>query len=93
MMPREDVPGEREAGLELALQLTGVMAGNLAVTTNQLIDNLTAERDELQATLDAVRDLIQTKLEGDFMPTPLAITRALYPSDVVVDQYRPATAS
>ena len=84
---------EREQGLELALHLMGASAEGLAKTTNTLIDNLTAERDELQAELKAVRHGIELLLEGNWMPTSEALLRALWPSADMVDRYRPAVAS
>lgn len=77
---------EREQGLELALHLMGASAAQLAGTTNTLIDNLTAEQDELRATLDAVRAEVMEMLYGKWMPTPHAIERALWPSEETIKQ-------
>ena len=88
-----DATSDREQGLELALQLMGASAAGLAGTTNQLIDNLTAERDDLYATLDAVRDGIEQLVSGPFMPTPKGIVSALWPSEETVNLYRKATAA
>ena len=77
---------EREEGLELALQLMGASAAGLAGTTNTLIDNLTAERDELRATITAIRQQIELLVVGKWMPTPDAILRALWPSKEFVNR-------
>lgn len=92
-MPSSSSDAERAEGLELALQLMGANAQGLAWTTNTLIDNLTAERDDLRATLDAVRAGIAALYDGDYMPAPLAVIRALHPPDQLIDAYRPPTDS
>lgn len=79
---------EREEGLELALQLMGASAEQLAGTTNTLIDNLTAERDELRAETAAMRHGVELLLEGNWMPTPDALRRALWPSADMIDRFR-----
>lgn len=84
---------EREDGLELALQLMGVSAEGLAKTTNTLIDNLTAERDELRAEIAAMRHGIELMLDGNWMPTSDALRRALWPSADMIDRFRKAHAS
>ena len=81
MSTTETQKTEREEGLELALQLMAANSEGLAKTTNTLIDNLTHERDELRATLAAIRDRVSSIVEGQWMPTPHAITKALWPSD------------
>jgi len=77
---------EREEGLELALTLMGASAEGLAHTTNTLIDNLTAERDELRAELAAIREGIDGMLSGPYMPTSDAIRLALYPSAAAIEK-------
>lgn len=85
-----DTTSDREQGLELALQLMGASAAGLAGTTNQLLDNLTAERDELRATLDAIRDQIEGLFALAWTPSQSTILRALWPDKEVVDHYRKA---
>jgi hypothetical protein len=79
---------EREEGLELALQLMGASAEGLANTTNSLIDNLTAERDELRATLAAIRDQIDGLFGLAWTPSQTAILRAIWPSKDVINRYQ-----
>lgn len=79
---------EREKGLELALTLMGASAEGLAHTTNTLLDNLTAERDELRAELSAIREVIDGMLSGPYMPTPDAIRLALWPSAHTINKFK-----
>lgn len=79
---------EREEGLEFALQLMGASSEGLAKTTNTLLDNLTAQRDELQAEVNAIRDTIQRMYEQPFMPNPEYVIRALWPSADTINHYR-----
>lgn len=79
---------EREEGLEFALQLMGASAGQLAGTTDRLIDNLTAERDELRAELSAIRDQIEGLFGLAWAPSQHAIYLALWPSAATIDHYR-----
>lgn len=73
----QDIPG----GDALDLVATLVMASSdqLAFTTNALIDSLTDRAEVAERTLDAVRDRIETLLEGQWQPSSAAILRALYP--------------
>ena len=80
---------EREEGLELALQLMGASSEGLARTTNTLIDNLTAERDELRAEIHAVRDRIDMLLSGPYMPSADSLRSALWPSKATIDKFHP----
>lgn len=84
---------EREEGLELALTLMGASSEGLAKTTNTLIDNLTAERDELRAEIAAMRHGIELMLDGNWMPTSEALRRALWPSADMIDRFRKADPS
>lgn len=54
-------------------------------TTNQLIDNLTADLAEARAELDAVRTGVNDALDGPYMPQPDTIRRALYPPKAMID--------
>lgn len=84
---------EREEGLELALRLMGASSEALAGTTNTLIDNLTAERDELRAELHAIRDRIEGLMSGPYMPSSDSIRLALWPSAATIEKFRPAVSS
>lgn len=90
MTTTEETPSDREKGLEFALQLMGASAEGLANTTNHLIDNLTAERDEMRAELAATRHGVDLLLDGNWMPTGDALRRALWPSADMVDRFRPS---
>lgn len=57
-------------------------------TSSRLIDALEAQLAEAHAHADAVTDGIERLLDSDFMPTPAAVRRALYPTDEVVALYR-----
>jgi hypothetical protein len=52
--------------------------------TNRVIENLTRERNELRAELTLIRDGLSDLLHGDFMPTPDAILRRLWPREARV---------
>jgi endonuclease III len=67
--------------------LTAMTADSQA-TTNALIEGLTARATRAEAALDAVRDQVMDLLSGTWMPTPAAIQRALWPSELVVDKFR-----
>jgi hypothetical protein len=56
--------------------------------TNAVIDGLTEDLARTRATLAAVRDGVVALIDGDVMPTPRAIERALWPTDEVVAHYR-----
>jgi hypothetical protein len=57
-------------------------------TTNRIIENLEKQLDDARATLDAVENGILALVSGPYMPTPGAITGALYPPADIVDRYR-----
>lgn len=84
----ETVKTEREEGLEFALQLMGASSEALANTTNTLLDNLTAERDELRAEIAAMRHGVELLLNGQWMPTSDALLRALWPSADAIDRFK-----
>jgi len=65
---------------------------DLAWTTNTLVDNLTAERDELSAELKAIRDAVDGLLSGPYMPTPVSIRLALWPSAHAINKFKRATS-
>lgn len=72
---------------KMVLQIMEQSSKDLAYTTNKLIDNLTYDRDQLQATLSAVRDEIDALLRGPFMPTPDRLLKALWPSDQLIAKH------
>lgn len=65
-------------------------AGN---ATNRLIESLTAQLAEANATLDAIRDRVEGMFQGETMPTPAAVIRRLYPPPAVVERYMPKEAN
>lgn len=58
-----------------------------AFTTNALIDGYRTQAEQAEATLAAIRDRITELFEGPYAPNPMAILRALYPSDEVRARY------
>jgi hypothetical protein len=77
----------------LVADVLSAMFENNRQTTTTLIDSLTAQVEDRDAELAAIRDRIHALLDGDYMPTPTAILRALYPTSAVVDRYRPEEVS
>lgn len=78
------VPGEAAA---LIASLVQQNARDLAYTTNTLLDSYRQDALVAQATLLCIREVVSGLLSGDFMPTPAAIERALYPSERLVGLY------
>lgn len=72
----------------LIADLIGANMDALNWTTNTLLDSLSADLAKSQATVDAIRDGVIELLSGDYMPTPDAIQRALFPSAAMVDRFR-----
>ena len=72
----------------LLAQVITQMSRDTAYTTNTLLDGYRRDAATHAATLAAIRDRIETMLSGEHMPNPLAILRALYPHESVVDRYR-----
>jgi hypothetical protein len=72
----------------LMADLIGANMDALNRTTNTLIDSLSVDLAKSHATVDAIRDGVIELLSGDYMPTPAAIERALYPSAAMVDRFR-----
>ena len=56
------------------------MNSQTAAVTNNVIDNLTEQLADANATLDAIRDRIQELLSGPYMPLPGHILTALWPT-------------
>lgn len=56
--------------------------------SGNLTDSLMAQVADLNAELDAVRSRVMGLVCGDFMPTPVAIQKALYPNKETVARFR-----
>lgn len=69
-------------------QLLTAQAAFTQQVTDAAFDGLTEDLARVRATLAAVRDGVIAQIDGDVMPTPRAIERALWPTDEVVAQYR-----
>lgn len=68
-----------------------IFAAQIQITqsvTGNLIDLLTEDVARLRAELSAVRAGVNDLLNGRYMPTPLALEAALWPSRDVIDSYR-----
>lgn len=72
----------------LLAQILSANAAHTATITNAVVDSLTEQVETLTATITAIRQEILDVLDGDYMPTPDAIARRLYPSDETVDAHR-----
>lgn len=88
-----DVEPTRQPFSPLVAQIITAQHQMYRDTSSRLIDSLTAQLADAHAHADAVTDGIERLLAGDFMPTPAALRRALYPSAEVVAQYRKDDAS
>lgn len=73
----------------LMVQILDQMNRDSAFTTNALLDSLMHQLETADATLEAIRDQMDLLMSGDVMPTSSAIMRRLWPSDKLVDRYRP----
>lgn len=63
-------------------------------TTNRLIDNLNATIADADAHRAAVEYEVRQLLDGDFMPSPDAIRRAVYaPDPALVARFREESSS
>jgi hypothetical protein len=91
-MPETRKPIPADAA-DLIATLTQASLSETFATTNRLIQNLTEQLDEAQAMVAAIRSRVCDLLDGDHMPTPAAITRALWPSEAVVAEFRQAAES
>jgi endonuclease III len=67
--------------------ISASMAHTHAVT-NALIESLTERAETAEAELDAIRSQVHQLLSGEYMPTPNAIQRALYPDEATVAAFR-----
>jgi hypothetical protein len=73
-----------------------VISASLSMThqvTDQLIESLTKQVADLTAELEAVRIGVHDLVGGRYMPTPIAILGALYPSDAAIDACRESDES
>lgn len=68
-------------GMEFIAPLMEKSARDLAFTTNTLINSLSAECAEREATMEIVREQVLALLSGPWMPTPVAIESALWPRE------------
>lgn len=64
-------------GLVAAI-LTALITDNQRTTTS-LIDGLQAENDRMLNAIHRTLATVRTLLDGDYMPTPMAIERAMLP--------------
>lgn len=71
----------------LVVQILQQQSADLAYTTNALVEGLQHSSDMYSATVDAIRDRIQSLLEGPYMPSPAALLIALYPSEAAINRY------
>lgn len=82
----DDGQGDTPVMIEpLVGNILSAMMADTHHVTNTLIDSLTKQRDELQATLDIIRLDITSLLDQPYMPNPYHIERALYPSQQRID--------
>lgn len=86
--PAHDTEAEGGAFSPLIGQLFTQMSRDAAFTSNALIDGYRGEAETNAATLRAIRATVADLLEGDYMPTPFAIIRTLYPDAATIDMYR-----
>jgi hypothetical protein len=84
---------EDPEAMTLVLQIMQQSSSDLAWTTDKLVGNLTKQNADLRAELDAIRGELGILFSGPYMPSQAAITRALWPSDEILDMYREATDS
>lgn len=61
-------------------------------TTNRLIDSLTTQLADAHAELGTIRHDVTRLADGNYMPTPAAIGRALWPAARRIQMFREAGA-
>jgi len=83
--PLED--DELDDAISLIAQLIQANYNQYAASSQSLIDTYEEQARRLQATLNAVRDGVEHLFSGDFMPTPHAVMKALYPPKHIVDVF------
>lgn len=74
---------------ELLGAIFSQMSSDRAYTTNALLDNYKGQAEKAEATLDAIRWKVEVLLDGDYMPTPTALLRAMWPSDDLIKTFMP----
>lgn len=72
----------------LVIQLMQASQAETAGITTSLIGSLTEQLAESNAEIGAIRYRIGALLDGDYMPTPEAILRALYPPAELRERFR-----
>lgn len=68
-----------------------IMTASLTVTknvTDRVIANLEEDNKDLRAELEAIRETIEILFDQPYMPQPIYIIRALYPSRETIARYR-----
>lgn len=77
----------------LVVQILQQSSADLAYTTNKLIEGYQHSSETYCATVDAIRDRIQSMLSGPYAPSSAALLSALYPSEEIVNLYKRDGAS
>lgn len=72
--------------LRLVADLMGQSMSQTHDLTNSIIDSLSEDLAETRAIVDLIRDQIENLVQGDYMPTPDALIRALYPYGPAVSE-------
>jgi hypothetical protein len=88
VIDEEDTTTDQPPVSPLVADLIGASLQQTHATANYLIDSLTAQLAERDAKLAAIRAGVMDLIDGDWMPTPAAIQRALYPGAGDIDAYR-----
>ncbi|MEU8157990.1 hypothetical protein AB0B94_30425 [Micromonospora sp. NPDC048986] len=86
-----NAPNTEQPFSPLVAQILTANASYAAQTSSALIDSLAAEVATLRAQRAAIREGVRQLLDGEYMPTPAAIIRRLYPTATTVDLYRDKT--
>lgn len=73
--------------LDLMAKLMEHNATETAAMTNRVIESLTQQLAEANATIDLIREDIGELVSGPYMPNPSAYIDALWPSKDRVEQY------
>ena len=82
-------PGDKlPEDVDLLVRIVQKNYDDYASTTKTLIDNLTEQVAQLQATVDAIRDGVEESLSGKYMPTPAHVRMKLYPDKEFINSFR-----